>query len=129
MAPAEVSVELVHSPAARQVQQVRLRVPAGATVREVLLACGWFDMASFDAAVGIWGRKVTQAEAVREGDRIEIYRGLSVDPKEARRQRYRAHGEKLPKGYHRPRDWVKDMTQSPTKAPLKAPIKEPTDKS
>lgn len=113
MAPVEMVVEVVHSPAARQVQHTRLSLPHGATVGDALAACGWFDMPGFDGTVGIWGRKVPLTEVVRQGDRIEVYRGLRVDPKEARRQRYRAHGEKLPKGYHRPRDWNKDLTQSP----------------
>jgi uncharacterized protein len=115
MAPAEFEVELIHSPAARQVHRLSLKLPQGACVLDALSASGWFHMPDFALAVGIWGRKVTMEEPVRAGDRIEVYRGLSVDPKEARRLRYRAHGEKLPKGYHRPRDWFKDMTQSPSK--------------
>jgi putative ubiquitin-RnfH superfamily antitoxin RatB of RatAB toxin-antitoxin module len=35
---------------------------------------------------------------LRDRDRIELYRGLKVDPKEARRLRYRAAGEKVYKG-------------------------------
>lgn len=37
-------------------------------------------------AVGIWGRVVAPADIVQEGDRIEIYRPLSIDPRDARRQ-------------------------------------------
>jgi sulfur carrier protein len=29
---------------------------------------------------------------VREGDRVEVYRGLKVDPKVARRERFRSQG-------------------------------------
>ena len=38
-------------------------------------------------AVGIWGRTVALERRLREGDRVEIYRPLHVDPKEARRRR------------------------------------------
>jgi putative ubiquitin-RnfH superfamily antitoxin RatB of RatAB toxin-antitoxin module len=38
-------------------------------------------------AVGIFSRKVSLDHVLREGDRIEIYRPLIADPKEARRQR------------------------------------------
>ena len=38
-------------------------------------------------AVGIFSRKVPLDHVLREGDRIEIYRPLIADPKEARRQR------------------------------------------
>jgi sulfur carrier protein len=31
---------------------------------------------------------------LREGDRVEIYRALRVDPKEARRQRFAGQGAK-----------------------------------
>jgi putative ubiquitin-RnfH superfamily antitoxin RatB of RatAB toxin-antitoxin module len=110
---AQVTVQLVHSPQARDVQCRTLTVPAGSTLDDALKASGWFPQGGDGLALGIWGRKMPPDTVVREGDRIEVYRGLTVDPKEARRQRYRAQGEKLPKGYHRPRDWVKDMTQSP----------------
>lgn len=113
MAPAEFEVELVHSPAPRQVRRLALKLCGPSTVLDVLTASGWFHMPDFAQGVGIWGRKVALEEGVRAGDRIEVYRGLTVDPKEARRLRYRTHGEKLPKGFHRPRDWAKDMTQSP----------------
>ena len=38
-------------------------------------------------AVGIFGEAVTLDAQVKEGDRIEIYRSLTMDPKEARRLR------------------------------------------
>ncbi len=115
MAPVDFEVELIHSPAPREVRRLSVKLHEGASVQDALSASAWFQMPDFALAVGIWGRKVALDEKVRAGDRIEVYRGLSVDPKEARRLRYRAHGEKLPKGCHRPRDWVKDMTQSPPK--------------
>ena len=108
-----IEVILVHSPQARDVQRRVLSLPAGCTLDAALRASGWFAQGCDGLAVGIWGRKMPPDTVLRAGDRIEVYRGLTVDPKEARRQRYRAQGEKLPKGYHRPRDWVKDMTQSP----------------
>jgi len=37
--------------------------------------------------IGVWGRPVTLATKVRDCDRIEIYRALSADPKQARRRR------------------------------------------
>ena len=108
-----IDVLLVHSPQPRDVQRQMLSLPEGCTLDAALRASGWFPQGCEGLAVGIWGRKMPGDTVLRTGDRIEVYRGLTVDPKEARRQRYRAQGEKLPKGYHRPRDWVKDMTQSP----------------
>ena len=36
---------------------------------------------------GIFGRRVLLTELLREGDRVEIYRGLCFDPKQSRRRR------------------------------------------
>jgi len=38
-------------------------------------------------AVGIYGKKKTRDTVLREHDRIELYRSLIADPKEARRRR------------------------------------------
>jgi len=40
-----------------------------------------------NAAIGIFGRLARPEQALRPGDRIEIYRPLSADPKTARRAR------------------------------------------
>ena len=42
-----------------------------------------------DAHVGIFSRKTTLDARLRDGDRVEIYRLLKIDPKEARRRRAR----------------------------------------
>ena len=34
---------------------------------------------------GIWGKPVERAHALRDGDRVEVYRPLEMDPREARR--------------------------------------------
>ena len=52
---------------------------------EVLAQLPEIDMAT--VCVGIYGKKKSLSDVVREGDRIEIYRPLIVDPKEARRRR------------------------------------------
>ena len=39
--------------------------------------------------IGIFGKRVTLDTRLANGDRIEIYRPLSTDPKEARRRRAR----------------------------------------
>jgi uncharacterized protein len=63
-----------------------LELPAGATARDALAAGGFTEV----HAVGVFGKRVTLDHALREGDRLEIYRPLAVDPKEARRRRVRA---------------------------------------
>ena len=39
-----------------------------------------------DFPVGIWGRVVERTHAVKDGDRVEIYRPLARDPRDARRE-------------------------------------------
>jgi putative ubiquitin-RnfH superfamily antitoxin RatB of RatAB toxin-antitoxin module len=44
--------------------------------------------------IGVWGRPVTLATGVRDHDRVEIYRALSADPKQARRRRAAAESSR-----------------------------------
>ena len=61
-----------------------LNLPAGATVRDALAAAGLEGQ-----AFGIFGKRVELDHRLADGDRVEIYRPLAMDPKEARRQRAR----------------------------------------
>ena len=84
------------SPAARDVLEWPLEVPEGATAADAVRASG-FAAASgggepAEGELGIWGRRCSPAQPVREGDRIEVYRPLRVDPKVARRERFRKQG-------------------------------------
>ena len=87
-------VTVMYSPGPRRVLEWVLEVPEGATVRDAILASGFGEACpGLDAQdVGIWGRRCTLAQPVREGDRVEIYRGLLVDPKVARRERFSKQG-------------------------------------
>lgn len=86
-------VEVAFSPAAGEVDLVRLELAAGSTALQALRASRLMERhPQIDPSVmslGIWGRACAPATALRDGDRLEIYRPLKVDPKEARRQRYR----------------------------------------
>lgn len=68
-----------------------LRLPAGACVADALrLAALDPDFSAVDfanSAIGIFGKLSRRDQLLRQGDRIEIYRPLSADPKEARRAR------------------------------------------
>ncbi|KEZ76953.1 RnfH family protein [Salinisphaera hydrothermalis] len=39
------------------------------------------------AAYGVYGRKINAADVVGDGQRLELYRPLTVDPRERRRRR------------------------------------------
>jgi hypothetical protein len=65
---------------------VSVELPAGATLRDALAASG-FELDPGKQAFGIFGRRAALDDALAEGDRVEIYRPLALDPKEARRRR------------------------------------------
>lgn len=70
---------------------IRLELAVGSTVADALRHSGIFRLcpALEDAQLplGIFGRRVTPETLLCDGDRVEIYRALKVDPKEARRRR------------------------------------------
>jgi putative ubiquitin-RnfH superfamily antitoxin RatB of RatAB toxin-antitoxin module len=91
-----VKITVAYSPAPREVLEWQVDLPEGATARQAVQAsglqqaCPALDLAAAD--LGIWGRRAMWTQAVRDGDRVEIYRGLLVDPKVARRERFRKQG-------------------------------------
>jgi putative ubiquitin-RnfH superfamily antitoxin RatB of RatAB toxin-antitoxin module len=93
---AELRIWVAYSPAAREVVEVALTLPAGATLAQALQASGlpqrYPELGAGTLAVGIWGRKATLQQALRDQDRVEIYRPLQVDPKVARRERFVRQG-------------------------------------
>lgn len=66
-------------------------VPQGATLEQAVAQSGLLqEMPEVDLAamqVGIYAKKKTLATVLREHDRIEIYRPLIADPKNARRRK------------------------------------------
>lgn len=70
---------------------LQVQVPEGATVESAIRASGVLEtFPEIDLAknkVGIFSKLVKLDEAVRDKDRVEIYRPLIADPKEVRRKR------------------------------------------
>lgn len=50
------------------------------------------DMDRAGLSVGVWARVQPLAAPLADGDRVELYRALSIDPKEARRARFAQQG-------------------------------------
>ena len=100
MARESIEVEVAY---ARPERQLILKVegPVGMTVAEAIERSGIaeqfpeIDVAS--AKVGIFSKAVNREEVLRAGDRVEIYRPLIADPKEARKKRA-AKGKPMRKG-------------------------------
>jgi putative ubiquitin-RnfH superfamily antitoxin RatB of RatAB toxin-antitoxin module len=91
-----VRVVVTYSPAPRQVRELPVEVAAGASVLQALQASGLLlefpEIERRKPGVGIWGRKARLDQPVQDGDRIEVYRPLLVDPKLARLERFRKQG-------------------------------------
>ena len=99
MAPAEpppvvLHIEVVYCPQPGQTETVLLALTAPATLASALQASALMSRHGLQLdglRTGVWGRIQALDTALREGDRVEIYRPLTVDPKEARRLRYKGH--------------------------------------
>lgn len=90
--PAGLQVTVCLSPAPGQVREWQLQLPPGATVADALHAAGLDAAAWPQLAFGIWGRSADLGQMLHDGDRVEGCRALTVDPKEARRQRFASQG-------------------------------------
>jgi uncharacterized protein len=87
-----IAVEVVYAlPGAADV--VRLTIPAATTAAEAVRVSGILErhpeLLRAQLTLGIYGKPVAGATKLYEGDRVEIYRPLMLDPKEARRRRAR----------------------------------------
>ena len=82
-------VEVVYALPDRQ-RVVQLPLRDGMTVLEAVRAAGlereFPEIAGRDLVLGIYGRRVEATEVLRSGDRVEIYRPLKFDPRDARRK-------------------------------------------
>lgn len=91
-----IRVSVVYSSAPRTVHEVALLVDPGTTVAQALRASGFLgtfpELSASVPLVGVWGRRAAPQQVLRDQDRVEIYRPLTVDPKVARRMRFVKQG-------------------------------------
>jgi hypothetical protein len=90
MANEMIMIEVVYA-LPHQQWLIEEQVPLGSTVGEALshskihALVAELDIA--DGRVGIFGKAVKLSQVLKSGDRVEIYRPLLNDPKEARRRK------------------------------------------
>jgi putative ubiquitin-RnfH superfamily antitoxin RatB of RatAB toxin-antitoxin module len=85
-------IQVVHAPGPRRVVEQVLSLPDGATLADALRAAG-IEVPE-GGQVGIWGRRAPLTQTLRDADRVEVARVLRVDPKVARRERFRKQGSR-----------------------------------
>ena len=83
------SVDVIYIPMNQSPLRAQVAFVAGMTVANVLEQSGLLDSYPelVGMPVGIFSRAVPLDTPVKSGDRIEIYRPLTLDPMETRRQR------------------------------------------
>ena len=96
-----MQITLMYSTTPRVVHEKTLTLDEGMTVLQAIEAsgllaeCPEIDLSQTERfAVSVWGRKATPEQALRHLDRVEICRALKVDPKVARRERFKGQGAK-----------------------------------
>lgn len=84
-----IAIEVACAEADRQTV-VALEVPAGSTAGEALLLSGVLErhpgIDARDCGFGIFGQEVPRDRVLRAGDRVEVLRPLTEDPRERRRR-------------------------------------------
>lgn len=90
-------VDVVYAASAGEQSVVAVELPAGATAENAIRASGLLmrypEISLTQNAMGIFGERVALDRVVEDGDRVEMYRPLVADPKEARRRRVSAKGK------------------------------------
>ncbi len=93
----KIVVEVAYALPEKQYLQ-RVTLEEGATIEQAIAASGLLTLRTdIDLArnkVGIFSRPAKLQDTVRDGDRVEIYRPLTADPKELRRMRAEKNGDK-----------------------------------
>jgi putative ubiquitin-RnfH superfamily antitoxin RatB of RatAB toxin-antitoxin module len=87
----KIRIEVVYARADAQ-EVVPLELQQGARIADALAAAGLTDVPGGTPSrshIGIWGAPASLDTEWRDRDRVEIYRELVADPKQARRQRAR----------------------------------------
>lgn len=95
-----INIEVAYARPERQ-EIVAIKLPAGSNLQQAVEASGLLqrypEIELAKAKVGIYGKLARLDTALREKDRVEIYRPLIADPKEVRKQRA-AEGKVMKKG-------------------------------
>ncbi|EZP56605.1 RnfH family protein [Delftia sp. RIT313] len=102
-------ITLACSPRAGEVIELALQLPAGASIADAVEAAGGWQALGFaqEGPAGLWGRSAPLTQGLRDGDRVELYRPLTVDPKVARRERFARQGARATGLFQRQRPGAK----------------------
>ena len=95
---ASIAITVVYSAGPRTVCEATLNVPPGCSASQArdaaALVWGMQAETLHGFHLGVWGKPVSAPHLLKGGDRLELYRPLTVDPKVARRERFVRQGSK-----------------------------------
>ena len=98
-----LNITVVFASAPRTVREWHVHLPAPAVVADALAQAEGLQQALVaaglpgryaDCKVGVWGKLTDVEQTLCDYDRVEIYRGLTVDPKVARQERFKKQGRR-----------------------------------
>lgn len=85
-----LNIEVVWVDAQGGVQERSLQLAPGACLKDAFAACHL--TVNDPHGCGVWGRVKALDQPLQDGDRVEFYAPLKVDPKVARRERFARQG-------------------------------------
>jgi putative ubiquitin-RnfH superfamily antitoxin RatB of RatAB toxin-antitoxin module len=99
MTEGTVAIEVVFAAPEKQ-KVIALEVPSGTLIHDaVRLSCIESHFPGYDLSalpVGVWNEVKPRTYVVQSGDRVEVYRSLITNAKEARRRRAETQAKKEP---------------------------------
>ena len=94
-----VTIEVVFAAPEKQ-EAIQLEVPSGTLIRDAVhLSCIESHFPSYDLSalsVGVWNDVKPETYVVQSGERVQIYRSLITNAKDARRRRAETQASKEP---------------------------------
>ncbi|NEN75144.1 RnfH family protein [Pelistega sp. NLN82] len=88
---ANIIIQILYSPQAETVWQQSISIEEGSSIEQVLEMSHLYqqfpEIDKETIGISIFGQKVTKTYHLKKGDRIEVCRQLSFDPKESRKRR------------------------------------------
>lgn len=93
-----IDIEIVYARDAYHQKRYSLSVPSRCTIEKAIelsnIALDYPEIQSSSYSVGIWSKAANLSDELKSGDRLEIYRPLSLSAMEARRARNQKESKK-----------------------------------
>lgn len=91
-----LNVEVIYIDEHKNIFQKNIELPDNSCAKDALTLSGLYEAypCCRDRALGIFGKKIAVNARLKNGDRLEVYRPLTIDPMKKRRLRAQASLQK-----------------------------------